>query len=187
MSLDGSHPLHQEPTPSRFFRSLAHHTRPMPWIVENCDLRWRYSATKRQSEKGTTMKWKLRAAFWVALLAGFSMMSFAAYGETRLNIGTGGVAGYASWEEATAARPAEPWDRHWRRCWGLQSDRIINLPFPKDATKRSRFTLPDCKKGWVRRQPASTTRRHLGVSGRTIRFAAPCLPWNLCVRGFRTQ
>lgn len=39
------------------------------------------------------MKWRLRAAFWVALLAGFSMMSFAAYGETRLNIGTGGVAG----------------------------------------------------------------------------------------------
>jgi hypothetical protein len=39
------------------------------------------------------MELRLRTTLWVVLVAGFSVMSFAAVGETKFTIGTGGVAG----------------------------------------------------------------------------------------------
>ncbi len=39
------------------------------------------------------MELRLRRTLWAVLVAGFSMMSFTAAGETQFTIGTGGVAG----------------------------------------------------------------------------------------------
>jgi hypothetical protein len=51
------------------------------------------SVTGIRNKRDTTMELTLRATIWAVLVAGFSMMSFAAAGETQFTIGTGGVTG----------------------------------------------------------------------------------------------
>ena len=82
------------------------------------------------------MQLRLRGTLWAALVAGFSMMSFTAAGETPFTIGTGGVAGVYYQIGASVCRFIKrSHDDHGLRCRTLSSyGSVHNLRALREGT-----------------------------------------------------